>query len=117
MVHTIAALLIAGLAWLAREVVGEALGMAASGTTRPLRVRVWRACVEASWPWPLLLILVCGVGAAAVGWSQVNVELPDWRRLLGLAAFMSGAGIILFGVLFWRDARRERERQGSRPAV
>ena len=117
MLHTVIGLIGAGLAWLAWEFASDALGEVFWWATGPIRRPIWRAFVTASWPWPMLVQMFVGAAAAYVGLTQLNPELPRWRGASGVVAFLGGCGIALVAPLVWRDARRQRADESSRPAV
>jgi hypothetical protein len=118
MVHTLLTGIVAVVAWLAwhlvRDVLGEMFGYALRPVTRPL----WRAVVRARSPWPLVLGLLGGAGAAVAGLGLMHHE--DWRGVAGGLLFFGGVGLALLSPLLWRDAKAEAARathQASRPAV
>ena len=112
MLRWIVGLVVAGLAWLAWELVGEIAGEAFVIAAAPITRPIWRAFVAASWPWPLLLLVGVGGGAAWLGWLQANPELATWRRVSGLTAFLGGCIILLLAPFIWAAAQRDREEGG-----
>jgi len=110
MLHWLLGIVGAGLAWLARELIGEMLGEAAWFASGPVRRPVWKAFATASWPWPLAVMMLVGAGAAVLGLQELRPELARWRNAVGLLAFLGGCGVALFAPFLWRDARREGRR-------
>ena len=113
MLHSILTVVGAGLVWLAWEVIGDALGESLGVLTRPIRRPIWRVFVTASRSWPLMLMLLLGWGAAALGLLELHHDLGRWWNLTGIIALLGGCGIGLFAPLLWRDARRERSNRAS----
>ena len=106
MLHWLLGIVGAGLVWLAWEVVGEIIGEAAWSASQPVRRPVWNLFVTASWPWPLVVMMLLGASAAWLGLRELRPELASWRRTIGLGAFLGGCGVALFAPFLWRDARR-----------
>jgi hypothetical protein len=108
MLHTILGLLGAALAWLAWEFLGDIVGEVSSLATGPIRRPIWRMFVTAAWPWPLLLMMFLGAGAAAFGLLQLRNDVSSWRKTVALIAVLGGFAFVLLAPFIWRDARRER---------
>jgi hypothetical protein len=94
------------LGWLLCQMVIDLVGEAVWAVTGPLRRPIWRIFVDASWPWPLLMML--GVGAAAIVTGLVILSDLSRERPLGLWFLFGGAAIMLVSPFLWRDARQER---------
>lgn len=114
----IVAWLLGALGWLLvvilRELAGELLGEAAYAVTAPVRRPVWRAFVNARWPWPLLVVSGLGAAGSAGGlWLFKHYE-DGWRAGAGVTLFLAGAFVALIAPFVWRDARRVRAQQRPR---
>ena len=89
--------------------VAELLGEAVRAVTAPLWMPLWRIFVAASWPWPLLLVMMVGMAAAVYGtWGLLEVR---WEQPVGMWLFLGGSAVVLVAPFYWRDARRERFRR------
>ena len=99
----------AAIAWLLCSMVAELLGEALRALTAPLWMPLWRLFVTASWPWPLLLVLMSGGAAAVYGmWGLLEAR---WQEPFGVWLFLGGAAVMLVTPFYWRDARQERSRR------
>jgi hypothetical protein len=94
------------IGWLLCQLIADLVGEAVWEITGPLRRPIWRVFVAASWPWPLLMML--GIGGAAVIAGLVVLSDLTRERPLGLWLLLGGAGVMLVSPFLWRDARRER---------
>ena len=94
------------LGWLLCQMVVDLAGEVLWAVTGPLRRPIWRLFVAASWPWPLLMML--GIGAAAVVAGLILLSDLSRERPLGIWLSLGGAAIMLVSPFLWRDARRER---------
>ena len=94
------------VSWLLCQMVADLVGEAVWEITGPLRRPIWRIFVAASWPWPLLVML--GIGVAAVIAALVVLSDLNRERPLGIWLLLVGAAIMLVSPFLWRDARRER---------
>jgi hypothetical protein len=93
------------LGWLLCQLIADLVGEIVWGITGPLRRPIWRVFVAATWPWPLLMML--GIGAAAVIVGIVILIDLTREHPLGLWFLLGGAGVMLVSPFVWRDARRE----------
>jgi hypothetical protein len=94
------------VSWLLCQMVADLAGEAVREITGPLRRPIWRVFVAASWPWPLLVML--GIGAAAIIAALVALSDLSRERPLCIWLLLGGAAIMLVSPFLWRDARRER---------
>ena len=109
MLHWIFGLIVAGLAWMAWELFGELAGEVFAIALTPITRPVWRVIVAATWPWPSLLLVLVGAGAAWLGWSQHDAATETWRGGIGLVAFLGGCILMLLAPLIWVEAQRQRD--------
>jgi hypothetical protein len=94
------------LGWLLCQLIADLVGETVWGVTGPLRRPIWRVFVAATWPWPLLIML--GIGAAAVIVGLLILTDLTREQPLGLWLLLGGVGVMLVSPFVWRDARRER---------
>jgi membrane protein implicated in regulation of membrane protease activity len=90
--------------------VAELPGEALRALTAPLWMPLWRLLVAASWPWPLLLVLMSGAAAAAV-YGMWGLLAARWEEPAGVWLFLGGTAVMLVSPFYWRDARQERARR------
>ena len=120
--------LLGALGWLLlvilRELLGALVGETACAVSAPVRRPIWRAFVQARWPWPPLLVAGLGTAGSAGGLWAFKHHEQGWLATAGLALFLGGAFVALIAPLVWRDARRVRESErgtatepSSRPAA
>jgi hypothetical protein len=99
----------AAIAWLLCSMVAELLGEGLRTLTAPFWMPLWHLFVMASWPWPLLLVVLVGAAAAAYGmWGLLEAR---WHEPIGVWLFLGGSAVMLLAPFYWRDARQERSRR------
>jgi len=114
MTDTLLGLIGAGLAWLAWEIAGDTIVDVIWWVTGPIRRPIWRAFVNASWPWPPLVMSTLGGAVAVAGFIRLDaVEVTGWRAGAALIGFFAGGLSALLSPMLWRDARRQRRRETS----
>ena len=114
MIHWLLGAVGAFFAWLAWEIIGDAIAEIFSLITAPVRRPLWRAFGRARWPWPLLLMLVGGGAVSVLGLSLTRLEEGGWRSGLGLILFLVGAIFAVSSGYLWRDARRDAALEARR---
>ena len=103
--------------WLAWELVGAAIGEIAWAVTAPVRRPIWRAFVQARWPWPLLVMLFGGSSVSIAGLGLAHMYETRWQAGVGVGLFLVGAFFAVGGGYLWRDAQRERAERAMRDAA
>jgi hypothetical protein len=103
----------AAVAWLLWQFLGQLLGEIAWWALGPIRRPISSAFEQASWPWPMLVMLLCGAAVAVTG--LLMLSRGDWLGTLGAPAFVFGTGFALGAPFLWRDARRTRGRRMASP--
>ena len=88
------------------QMVADLVGEAIWEVTGPLRRPIWRVFMVASWWWPLLVML--GIGAAAIVSGLLVLSDLSRERPAGIWLFLGGAAVMLISPFLWRDARRDR---------